>query len=155
MVVIEKYCEEAHIVSRGFALLVAVGPDLARRSVGARHQPAVERNQFESLNFLRSPLLDDLELFGPQVLDGIAVLVGDNHIDADEVDASPEDRLATLRCLISRRRLAGSCRSLAISRVRPWSRVPGDTGDHHCPQRDDGHRAKQPCHGFYLRPIAC
>ena len=92
MVVVEKQTEQPHIVSRGFCLFVDVAADGSRRAVGARHQAAVELDELEGFDLLRLTGLGHVEVGLRQIRDGVAVLVGDDDVDADEVDAGAEDR---------------------------------------------------------------
>jgi hypothetical protein len=53
-------------------------------------------DQAELLHRLRLVVLEDLELVLLQVEDRLRLVVGGNHVHADEVDAAAEDRLSVL-----------------------------------------------------------
>ena len=92
VVVVEEHREQPDVVARRFALLVVVGPDCARRTVGTGHQAAVELDQLEGLDLLGLAVLGDLEVGRLQSATGLPALVGDDDVDADEIDAGAEDR---------------------------------------------------------------
>ena len=183
VIVVQENREQAHIVARCFGFLVGVGPNLTRRTVGAGDETAVERDQLERFDFLRAVLLDDLEVFGLEIFDRIAVLVGDDDVDPDKIDTRPEDRLVGRRrrlrrgrrCLLAGRwwtlRRAGSlgrsgslrsgclCRPTAGCRslcgVRDVARHAAEQGRHQAKDAERRDDRKATRHGFYLRPIAC
>ena len=104
VVVVEEDREQPHVVARRF--------DSPRRSrcgsaAAARWRDIGPPSSLMSLNgldLLRLAVLGDLEVVRLQIGDRVAVLVGDDHVDADEVDAGAEDRR-----LAAGRRLVGGC----------------------------------------------
>src|SRR5207247_4095087 len=71
--------------------LVVVAANRARRAVGARDETAIELDAFEGLDILQLSGFGDFEVGLLQIADRIAVLVADDDVDPDEIDASPED----------------------------------------------------------------
>ncbi len=91
VVVVQEHREQPHIVSRRLCLLVDRVSNLPRR-IAADSGVVSDIDELERLNRLRLAVLGDLEVLGSQIVDGIPLLVGDDHIDADEVDVSAERR---------------------------------------------------------------
>ena len=106
MVVVEEDREQPDVVARRFHFLVVVGADFARRLLDRVGGAAVELDQLEGLDLLRLAVLGDLEVALLQVRDRIAFLVGDDDVDADEVDPGAENRrwLGGIRRRLRRRR---------------------------------------------------
>ena len=104
VVVVQENREQPDVVFRRLGLLVFVGADLPDRTVRRRHRAAVQLDQLERLHGLRLAVLDDLEVALLQVGDGRAAPVRHDDIDANEVDAGPEQRRLRIRRLIGRRR---------------------------------------------------
>ena len=61
---------------------------------GSLPTPAVlgDVDQLEGLDRLRLAVFGDLEVFLRQIVNGVALPVGDDDVDADEVDVGAEDR---------------------------------------------------------------
>ena len=91
VVVVEEEHEDARVRPRRLALLVVVVADAGRRrqrGVGL----AGDLDQAEGLDGLLDVVLEDSEVVLGQIEHGIAVLVGDDGVDAHEIDAGPEHR---------------------------------------------------------------
>jgi hypothetical protein len=149
VVVVEKEREQPDIVAGRFGFLVGVGADLPRRRTTVLHQPAVELDETEGLDFLRLAVLGDLEVGGLQVGDGPAVLARGDGVDANEVDAAFEGRLR--RLLIGGGRLSGVGRR---SRSRGRLILTGGHGArnrHAARQREHPQTRAKARHGSYLR----
>jgi hypothetical protein len=91
VIVVEKHREQAHVVPRGFSLLVFVVANRPGRAVGGGRDAAVQLDQLEVLDALRLAVLGELEVALLQIRDGISILVADDHVHADEIDAAAED----------------------------------------------------------------
>ena len=101
VVIVEEEHEDARrFVGRG-VLLILAGPDGARGVLGRR---GVDPNQSEGLDRLRLAVLEDLEVFFRQAIDGIALPVGGDDVHSDEVDTCTEDRLLDGGAACGRRR---------------------------------------------------
>ncbi len=96
MIVVHEEHKDTHIISRGFELFViAVANLLRRRTTGNR--VAVDLDQLELLDLDRLAVLEHLEVVLGEIGDWLRLLVGDDHVNADEVDAPTERRwLSTL-----------------------------------------------------------
>src|SRR5262249_31706958 len=106
---------------------VRVRANGARRAVRTRKRAAVKPDELEGLDRLRLAVFGDLEIRLLQIGDVRAVLVGDDDVDANEVDARPEDGLVG-RLLLWRLLLL----------LRLLLRVPGRRAHQHC--KDDDYR---------------
>jgi hypothetical protein len=91
VVVVEQHDEDPHVVPLGLGLLVVGRADRPRRS-GAFVGRAGDLHELERLDGLWLVVLEDLEVGLLQVGDGLALSIADDDVDADEVDAGPEDR---------------------------------------------------------------
>ena len=100
MIVVEEEHEDARVLVGGGALFVGARADGALRFDRRR---AVDLDEAERLDGLRLAVLEHLEVGLLQIDDRIALPVGDDRVDADEVDAGAEDRL-----LVGGRRGAGA-----------------------------------------------
>src|SRR5581483_2881850 len=117
---VEEDREEPHVVARRFGLLVEVGADLPRRLLHGFADAAVELHELERLDRLRLAVLGDLEVALFQIAEGGPVLVRDDDVDANEVDAGAEQRLVRRsRC----RRLLARL-GLTLGRWRLALRLP-------------------------------
>ena len=162
VVVVEEDREQPHVVARRFGLFVVVGANL--RAAGRRRRQSSPPSSVMSLKvsiFCGLSLSVTSKSLWLQVVDRIAVLVGDDDVDADEVDAGAEDR--RLRRVwrwrggwrrLRLRRLAVRRRRLSL-RGRRTRRAPA----HECRLARDGPgdcrvARSEPRHAFYLRPIA-
>ena len=96
VIVVQKNREQPHVVARRFELFVRVGADRPGRAVGGWHGATVQLHELKALDRLRLTVFDDLEIALPQVRHRVAVPVGDDDVDADEVDARLEQRLLSL-----------------------------------------------------------
>ena len=92
VVVVEEDREQPDVVARRLHLLVVVVPDFARRFLDRVGGAAVELDQLEGLDLLRLAVFGDLEVALLQVRDRVALVVGDDDVDADEIDAGAENR---------------------------------------------------------------
>ena len=96
VIVVEEEREDPHVVARGLELFVVAIANLLRRRT-ARLRVAVDLDQLELLDRLRLAVLEDLEVGLRQVGDRLVLPVGDDDVDADEVDAAAERRLLRRR----------------------------------------------------------
>ena len=124
MVVVDEEHEQPHVVLGNLDLFVDAVAQLARRRL-AGPRIAVDANQAELLDRLRLPVLEHFEVGLRQVGDRLALVVVDDDVDADEVDAGAEDRLRLLRVALrrGRRRRAGRRLALLLSRRLAGSRL--------------------------------
>src|SRR5687767_3123163 len=101
----------------GFPLLVEVAADCRGRPVrGLR--VGIDPDHRELLHLLRLAILGDAELLRLQIENGLTLVVGDDDVDADEVDAGADGRLLRAnRCLRRGWLLAGR-------RLLPRRRLP-------------------------------
>src|SRR5262249_49117542 len=95
VIVVKKDREQPHVVARGFDFLIGERPDLAQRLVTGT-LAAVGSNQLELLDLLELVVLEYLKVLVREVAGRLTLLVGDDHVDADEVDAGLEDGLIRL-----------------------------------------------------------
>ena len=105
VVVVEEDDEQPHVVTARLGLLGVDRVDLARSRL-ARRRVAVHANELEGLDGLRLAVLHDLEVLGLQVGDGASLLVGDDRVDTNEVDARAEGGLCRWRVRVLRRGLS-------------------------------------------------
>ena len=105
MVVVVEDDEEARVFARELGLLVVRRPDRFRQL--AVDRIARDLDELEGLDLHGLAVLDDFEVGQGQVLDGIALAVGDEHVDADEVDTRPEGGLRRGRGRLVGPRLPG------------------------------------------------
>ena len=101
VVVVEEHDEDARIGALGLALLVVGVDDLARR-LRVRRGHAGDLDPLERLDRLQLAVLEDLEVGGLQIPHVVAVVVRDDYVDPDEVDARPEDGRLVLRVVAPR-----------------------------------------------------
>ena len=85
MVVVQKNREQPHVVARRFRLLVDRVAYFARR-IAADAGVLGHVDELERLDRLRLAVFGDFEVFLLQIVDGIALPIGDDDVDADEVD---------------------------------------------------------------------
>ena len=130
VVVVQKDREQPHVVASCFRFLVRVRANrLGGLLEGLRHS-AVELHQLEGFNLLRLAVLGDLEIPLLEVAHRGTVLVGEDDVDANEVDAGAKHR-RRLRRLVRRRLLGGRRLSARRRRrfggrlLRPWIRGLG------------------------------
>jgi hypothetical protein len=107
VVVVEEDGEQAHVLARRFHLFVVVGPDFARRFLDCLGHASVQLDETERFDLLRLAVFGDVEVRLFQIGDlHAALVVADDHVDADEVDAAAEHRrwlwLVGRRLLLSR-----------------------------------------------------
>ena len=91
VVVVQKNREQPHVVARRFRLFVDDVAHFARR-IGADAGVLADVDELERLDRLRLPVFGDFEVFLLQIVDGIALPIGDDDVDADEVDVGAKDR---------------------------------------------------------------
>ena len=91
VVVVQKNRKQPHVVARRFRLLVDRVTYFARR-IGADAGVLGHVDELERLDRLRFPVFRDFEVFLLQIVDGVALPVGDDDVHADEVDVGAEDR---------------------------------------------------------------
>src|SRR5262249_6851946 len=96
VIVVKKDREQPHVVARGFDFLVGQRPDRAQRLIACT-LAAVGSDQLELLDLLELVVLEYLKVLVGEIADRLALLVGDDDVDADEVDACLEDGLIRLR----------------------------------------------------------
>jgi hypothetical protein len=112
VVVVEENRKQPDVVARRFHLLVVVGPDLARRILDRVGDAAVELDQLEGVDLLWLAVFRHLEVALLHVPDRVALLVRDDDVDANVIDAGAKDRrrLRRIRRGLRRRRLlSGGC----------------------------------------------
>ena len=144
VIVVQEDGKQAHVVARRLALLVEIGPDLAHRTAAGR-QAAVERDELERLDPLWLAFLGDLEVFRLEVADGVAVLVGQDDVHTNEVDAGAESRW--LSC---RRGLGLSLVRILTGRRGTGGLLRGRTRLEQQQHDRDGAKAKEPGHPSIL-----
>jgi hypothetical protein len=128
VVIVQEDREQPHVVALRLRLLVEEAADLAG---GSRVLHLVDAHELERLDVLRLAGFGDREVGGRQVEHRVALPVGDDDVDADEVDAGPEDGLARGLSSCS----AGGCPSVGAvasgcwpAGGRPWASSAG-TGE--------------------------
>ena len=104
VVVVEKNREQPHVIARRLGLLFDDVANFSRR-IAADAGVLADVHQLEGLDRLRLAVFGDLEVFLPEIVDRVALLVGDDDVNADEVDVGTECR-SLLR--LRRRRGLGS-----------------------------------------------
>ena len=101
VVVVQEEREQPHIVARRFDFLVDVGANLPRRRRSAvRIRPPSSSMSLNVSIFCGLPSSVISKSACLRSATGCAVLVGDDDVDADEVDAAAEDRAAAGRRLL-------------------------------------------------------
>ena len=135
VIVVQKNREQPDIVAGGFSLFVVVGADFLRRLLQRVGRAAIELHQLERLDLLRLAVFGHVEVARLQVGDRVAVLVRNDYVDTDEVDAGLEG--GRLLRLIGVGGGGGGWLLLLRRRLRLW-RLPGvatrserDDGDAH------------------------
>ena len=103
VIVVQEDREDAHVGPCRFALFVLSGPHLRELSA-QRGSRLIDLDELNVSTCLTLVVLEDLEVFRCQVDHGIALLVGDDDVDADEVDAAPDDLTRGFRVRPDRRR---------------------------------------------------
>ena len=98
MIVVEKDRKQTHVLARRFRLFVVVGPDFLGRLLDRRRRAAVELYELERFDLLRLAVLGDVEIRRLQIGNLIAVTVGDDDVDAHEIDAGTKHRLLRIAC---------------------------------------------------------
>src|SRR5439155_20252723 len=88
---------KADVVPRGFRFFVEIGANFPRRLVDCGRCPAIELHEPEGFDLLRLPVFGHVEIGRLQVGNLVAVAVGDDDVDADEVDPRAEHRLLGIR----------------------------------------------------------
>ncbi len=116
VVVVEDH-EQPHVVAGQLGFFVPGRADLPRQL--AFDRVALDLDVAEALDLLRLVVLVDLEVVLGQVLDGVALVVGDQRVDADEVDAGAEGRC--LRSASRAARRAGQARASVPQGAGPAS----------------------------------
>ena len=91
MVVVEQDDEQPDVRPRGLALLVDAVADLARRRTVDRLRDRIDLDDRNVSTFCGLPSSDP-EVVLLQIDHRLAVLVGDDDVDADVVDAAAEAR---------------------------------------------------------------
>ena len=91
MVVIEEDGEQPDVLAGGFPLLVELAANRSCR-FGAWLRCAGQTNQSEGVDRLRGVVFEHLEVIGLQVGHGVSIPVGDDDVDADDVDFGAEGR---------------------------------------------------------------
>ena len=124
MVVVEEDREQAHVVARRLGLLVEVVADFLRRLLDRVGGAAVELDQLEGVDLLRLVVFEDVEVRRLQIRDRVAVLVRDDDVDADVVDAGAEDGRRLLRGGIRRWRLRRGLGGLLLSNAARFQGEP-------------------------------
>ena len=94
LVIGEQNTEYPHVVSRGLTLFRVAVQHLTGMW---RHRCAVNVDMAKEFDRLRPAVFDDLELLFRQIGDRLALLIRDDHIDADDIDAGAKGGRATLR----------------------------------------------------------
>src|SRR5439155_25824236 len=110
VVVVEKDREQPYVVARRLRLFVVIASNGPRRVLAGLEDAAVELDQLEGVDLLRLVVFADVEVGFLKVVDRVALLVGDDDVDADVVDAGLENR----RRLLARRRLRRRRRLLLL-----------------------------------------
>ncbi len=91
VVIVEKDREQPHVVARGLGLLFDGVANFPRRI--ASHAGILGHvDQLERLDCLRFAVFGDLEVLLPEIVDRVALLVGDDHVHANEIDVGTERR---------------------------------------------------------------
>jgi len=128
VIVVQENREQADIVARRLGLLVEVVANFLGRLLDRVGGAAVELDEFERIDLLRLVILGDIEVRRLQIGDRIPVLVRDDDVDANVVDAGSEDRglLAGVRGLLRGRRQSSASTTLSPSAGRP-ERLPVPT----------------------------
>jgi hypothetical protein len=104
VIVVEQHDEEPDVRLLGFELLIRLVQDLFRLE-GQLLRQLVDLDDVERVDLLRPLVFANLEVVGLHVEDDVAgVLVGDDDVDTDEVDAAADDRTLVLRLLLVGRR---------------------------------------------------
>ncbi len=127
VVVVEEEHEDSRILVGGGALFIGAGANGAGRF---DRRLAVGLDETERLDGLRLAVFEDLEVGRLEIDDRVALAIRDDRVDADEVDAGPEDGL-----LVSGRRGLGrglrraeaspAAASAAAARVAAATGPPG------------------------------
>ncbi len=126
VVVVEKKRKYPHVVARRFRLLVDRVANRARR-FGNRVGILGDVDELEGLNGLRLAVFRNLEIFRLQVMNRIALPIGDDDVDANDVDVGAEDR--DLGCGIRwRRRLLLRRRRRGVLCTQPERHRGGNNG---------------------------
>jgi hypothetical protein len=146
VIVVEEDRVDAHVLCLRLGLLVVAIADLANRRLAGLRVP-VDLDRRELLDRLRLAVLGHLEVHLLQVTDRLRLLVGDDDVDADEVDAAAERglwclRLLALRGLIALLRRLALCLSarlvtlLGAARSRVVTLLRGSANGQTCGQDD-------------------
>ena len=91
VIVVQENRIQPRVVSCGFHLLFDDVTHFARR-IAADAAVVGDVDQLEGLNGLGLPVFGDLEVFLREIVNGIALPVVDDDVDANEVDVGAENR---------------------------------------------------------------
>ena len=95
LVIGQQDAKHPHVVSRGLTLFGVAVQHLTRTRRGRLR--AVDLDMAKEFDRLRPTVFDDLELLLRQIGDRLAIVISDDDIHADDVDAGAEGGRATLR----------------------------------------------------------
>ena len=147
VVVVQEEDENARVLALRLELLIVVAANLTRRPLARRGCPG-DPDELERFDGLKVPVLEDVEVLHLQVGDRVAVLVGDDDVDTDEVDAAAEDGLLRLGRLLCHWRGRGWRRWLLRALARPRGvRAHDAGGDNQQHQQQSEERSGQSKHG--------
>jgi hypothetical protein len=100
VIVVQEEHKDPHIISCGFELFVVAVANLLRRRT-ARHRVPVHLDELELFDLHRLAVFEHLEVVLGEIDDRLRLLVGDDYVDTDEVDAAAEcGRLSALLCVL-------------------------------------------------------